>query len=58
MSLLLDHLNQISHDPFAIDCAVTNAKQQLFIGCDAADKAQSTFEKQAWANRASLLLFP
>lgn len=58
MTMLFDHLENISPSNPALWSAIYTIKTHLFIGTNASSKAQDQFLAEAYKNRGKLLLWP
>ena len=58
ITMLFDHLEQISADSTDLWCALYDIKKSLFVGTSASDEAQKQFQARAYQNRGKLLKWP
>lgn len=58
LTLLFDHLENVSSNHIDLWSCVFEIKTGLFTGTDAATEAQEQFQAQAYANRGKLLQWP
>lgn len=58
ITMLFDHLEQISDNRTQLGLALYDIKRVLFVGTIASDDAQKQFQVRAYQNRGKLLQWP